>query len=188
MAEEVSSEAHGALRRALFLDVPYILDSLWRWGEFRTNRLGSVRIRRARTTTCCGLPGKAAPLRCLRSCACSPSSAPHLMRCARCGASEFAANIRFIVSTLLIVAALMLFTRVLNAVTFYLMRRAENPRGRTRAARKHAATVRSQTWRRPRKAPERRLHAVRVAIDRRAEASVGNLGASFVRCANAAGQ
>ena len=44
MAEEVSSKAHGSLRRALFQDVPYILDSLWRWVEFRTNRLGTVQF------------------------------------------------------------------------------------------------------------------------------------------------
>ena len=40
--EEVDTHAPGAFRRALFQDVPYILDSLWRWGEFRANRLGEV--------------------------------------------------------------------------------------------------------------------------------------------------
>ena len=42
MNEELKPKPPGALRSALFLDVPYILDSLWRWGEFRANRLGSV--------------------------------------------------------------------------------------------------------------------------------------------------
>jgi len=32
----------GALRRALFQDVPHILDSLWRGAEFKLNRIGSV--------------------------------------------------------------------------------------------------------------------------------------------------
>jgi hypothetical protein len=32
----------GSIRRALFQDVPYILDSLWRWTEFRANRVGQV--------------------------------------------------------------------------------------------------------------------------------------------------
>jgi len=32
----------GAARRALFQDVPYILDSLWRRTEFKANRIGSV--------------------------------------------------------------------------------------------------------------------------------------------------
>src|SRR5262245_41289574 len=42
MGEEVSAKPPGPIRRALFQDVPYILDSLWRWSEFRINRLGSV--------------------------------------------------------------------------------------------------------------------------------------------------
>ncbi|HLA70519.1 MAG TPA: hypothetical protein VK624_03345 [Steroidobacteraceae bacterium] len=32
----------GPFRRALFQDVPYGLDSLWRWTEFRSNRIGRV--------------------------------------------------------------------------------------------------------------------------------------------------
>jgi hypothetical protein len=46
MTEEVAApepvKAPGPLRRALFQDVPYILDSLWRWTEFRANRIGTV--------------------------------------------------------------------------------------------------------------------------------------------------
>ena len=44
MAEEQERRQPGALRRALFQDVPYILDSLWRWGEFRINRIGTVQF------------------------------------------------------------------------------------------------------------------------------------------------
>ncbi len=44
MNEQPTPKPPGALRSALFLDVPYILDSLWRWGEFRANRLGSVQF------------------------------------------------------------------------------------------------------------------------------------------------
>ena len=32
----------GPARRALFQDVPYILDSLWRRMEFKANRIGRV--------------------------------------------------------------------------------------------------------------------------------------------------
>ena len=56
---EVKPNPPGALRSALFQDVPYILDSLWRWGEFRVNRLGSVNSR-SLTATSCGPHGKAA--------------------------------------------------------------------------------------------------------------------------------
>src|SRR3954470_13259424 len=46
MTEQVAApervKAPGPLRRALFQDVPYILDSLWRWTEFRANRIGTV--------------------------------------------------------------------------------------------------------------------------------------------------
>jgi hypothetical protein len=44
MPEQGGASRPGALRRALFQDVPYILDSLWRWGEFRVNRLGTVQL------------------------------------------------------------------------------------------------------------------------------------------------
>jgi len=44
MTDEEKESPPGALRRALFQDVPYILDSLWRWGEFRLNRLGTVQF------------------------------------------------------------------------------------------------------------------------------------------------
>ncbi len=36
------SKPPGLIRRALFLDVPFIIDSQWRWVEFRANRLGTV--------------------------------------------------------------------------------------------------------------------------------------------------
>ena len=36
----------GPIREALFLDVPYIIDSMFRWGEFRASRVGVVDFER----------------------------------------------------------------------------------------------------------------------------------------------
>lgn len=40
--QERGTDDAGVLRETLFLDVPYLLDSLFRWTEFRGNRVGSV--------------------------------------------------------------------------------------------------------------------------------------------------
>ena len=124
MSEEPAANSPGALRSALFLDVPYILDSLWRWGEFRVNRLGSVNfddphdyvLRPAWQSGAFALFS----LMCLFAIFGPTSDALCALR-----GSQFAGYIRVGVSALLIVGALLLFLRVLNAVTFYLMRRAE---------------------------------------------------------------
>jgi len=186
MTEEPGPNSPGALRSALFLDVPYILDSLWRWGEFRANRLGTVEfddphnyvLRPAWQSGAFALFA----LMCLFAIFGPTSDALCALR-----GSNFAATIRVIVSAVLIVGAALLFTRILNAVTFYLMRRAENyateRRGaETRSDSPFANLAQAQEGR------ERRLNAMRVAIDRRAEASVGNLRRFFSALKNVQGK
>lgn len=186
MSEEPAADSPGALRSALFLDVPYILDSLWRWGEFRVNRLGSVNfddphdyvLRPAWQSGAFALFS----LMCLFAIFGPTSDALCALR-----GSQFAGYIRVGVSALLIVGALLLFLRVLNAVTFYLMRRAE-----TLATERRGADSRSDSpfanLAQSQQGSERRFHSVRVAIDRRAEASIGNLRRFFGAMRNVRGK
>src|SRR4051812_33586279 len=114
----------GALRRALFQDVPYILDSLWRWGEFRINRIGTVQfedphrfvLRPAWQCGAFGLYG----LMCLFA-----VFGPTWDAICSLHGFNFATSIRNTASAALFVAALLIFTRILNAVTYHLTRRAE---------------------------------------------------------------
>src|SRR5262245_17423551 len=167
----------GPIRRALFQDVPYILDSLWRWGDFRVNRLGAVDFEephrfllrpgwKCATFLFFALMGLFAIF--------GPTSDA---LCALRG-SSFANSIRAIVSFLLIFMALMLFLRVLNAVTFHLARKGE-----ILAATRAASASRSESpFANLAQSPsggERRFHSMRVALDRRTEASIGNLSRFF---------
>ena len=173
MTEEPPPRPPGALRSALFLDVPFILDSLWRWGEFRATRIGSVDfddphnyvLRPAWQSGTFALFS----LMCLFAIFGPTSDALCALR-----GSMFATSIRNIISFLLLFAALVLFLRVLNAVTFYLARRAENL-----ATERRGADSRSDSpfanLAQPQAGTERRFQSMRVAIDRRAEATVGNL-------------
>ena len=186
MSEEPTKDSPGALRSALFLDVPYILDSLWRWGEFRANRLGSVNFEDPHDYVL--RPAWQSGTFVLFSLMClfaifGPTSDA---LCALRG-SDFASIIRVVVSAMLIVGAFLLFLRVLNAVTFYLMRRAEylatERRGaETRSDSPFANLAQAQ------QGSERRFHSMRVAIDRRAEASVGNLRRFFAALKNVRGR
>jgi Patatin-like phospholipase len=177
MNMEVKPKPPGALRSALFQDVPYILDSLWRWGEFRANRLGSVQFEEPhgyvlRPAWQSGAFAMFA-LMCLFAIFGPTSDALCALR-----GSEFAASIRSIVSFLLLFVALLIFTRVLNAVTFYLMRRAEllatERRGAdSRSESPFANLAQAQTG------SERRFRSVRVALDRRTQEHIGNLNRFF---------
>ena len=177
MNEQPDPKPPGALRSALFLDVPYILDSLWRWGEFRANRLGSVQFDEPHDYVLRPAWQSGAFALFALMCGFAIFGPTSDALCALRG-STFAASIRAIVSFLLLLVALWIFTRVLNAVTFYLMRRAEILANERRGADARsdspfANLAQSQEGR------ERRFHAMRVAIDRRAEASVGNLRRFF---------
>ena len=177
MNMEVKPKPPGALRSALFLDVPLILDSLWRWGEFRANRLGSVQFEEPhgyilRPAWQSGAFALFA-LMCLFAIFGPTSDALCALR-----GLEFAASIRDIGSFLLLFVALWIFTRVLNAVTFYLMRRAEllaaerrgvDPRGDSPSA--NLAQEQSGS--------ERRFRSVRVALERRTRENIGNLSRFF---------
>jgi len=177
MTEEPAHKPPGALRSALFLDVPFILDSLWRWGEFRANRLGSVEfddphnyvLRPAWQSGTFALFA----LMCLFAIFGPTSDALCALR-----GSEFADTIRVIVSAVLLAAALLLFTRILNAVTFYFMRRAESLATERRGAESRSDSPFANLAQ-AQEGTERRFNRVRVAIDRRAEESVGNLRRFF---------
>ncbi len=168
--ERPTPKPPGPLRRALFQDVPYILDSLWRWTEFRVNRIGTVdfegehrfRLRPA------WLSGGFALFALM--CAFAVFGPTWDALCALRG-YDFAGDARDILSVLLYVAAFYIFLRVLNGVTYHLTRRAEQlapPSAPAPAALKLADTG------------ERRYHSVRVALNRRAEENIGNL-ARFLR-------
>jgi hypothetical protein len=167
----------GPIRRALFQDVPYILDSLWRWGEFQANRLGTVGFEdphhyQLRPAWKCGAFAMYA-LMCLFAIFGPTSDALCALR-----GSTFATNIRVIVSFLLLFVALMIFLRVLNAVTLYLARRAQvlakpAPSGESRSDSPFANLAQTP------EGGDRRFKTVRVELERRAEASFGNLSRFF---------
>ena len=128
MTEEVAAmepaPPPGPLRRALFQDVPYILDSLWRWTEFRANRIGTVDFQGEhrfilRPAWQCGAFVLFALM-----CVFAIFGPTWDALCSLRGI-EFATEIRNIASLLLYVVALYIFTRVLNGVTYHLTRRAE---------------------------------------------------------------
>jgi hypothetical protein len=165
MTETPTPKPPGPLRRALFQDVPYILDSLWRWTEFRANRIGTVDFEgehhfRLRPAWLCG--GFALFVLMASFAVFGPTWDA---LCSLRG-SVFAAHARNVVSALLYVAAFYLFLRVLNGVTYHLTRRAEmlTPGAPPAPAEAERADP-----------PERRYHAVRVALNRRAEENIGNL-------------
>ena len=177
MTDETGPEAPGALRRALFQDVPYILDSLWRWGEFRLNRLGSVQFEEPhayvpRAAWKCGAFGLYA-LVCVFA-----IFGPTWDALCALGGFGFITHVRNVTSLLLFVAAAWAFMRLLNAVTAQLTRRAEvmaalRPAIDTANASPFTGLAQAQAQ------TERRFQNVRVAIDRRAEEHVGNLKRFF---------
>jgi hypothetical protein len=175
--DEASPAAPGALRRALFRDVPYILDSLWRWGEFRLNRLGTVQFEEPhafvqRPAWKCGAFGLYA-LVCLFA-----IFGPTWDALCSLGGFGFITSIRNIASLLLFLVAALVFMRLFNAVTSQLTRRAE-----ILAALRPAIDVSNESpfvsVAQTQQRAERRFQNVRVAIDRRAEEHIGNLSRFF---------
>jgi hypothetical protein len=168
----------GPLRRALFQDVPYILDSLWRWTEFRANRIGTVDFQGEhrfilRPAWECGafvlfaLMGLFAIFGPTWDALCSLRG------------FDFANELRKIASLLLYAVALYIFTRVLNGVTYHLTRQAEqlateaHPKDSARGDSPFANLAQNQ------QRVERRFHRVRVALDQRTEENIGNLSRFF---------
>ena len=175
MAEEQERRQPGALRRALFQDVPYILDSLWRWGEFRINRIGTVQFDDPhhfvlRPAWQCYafilfvLMGLFAIFGPTWDALCSLRG------------FGFATTARSVASIVLFVVAALIFTRLLNSVTFHLTRRAE-----ILAAERPGAVSDSPfaNLAQTEDTGERRFRSVRVAFDRRAEQNIGNLNRFF---------
>jgi hypothetical protein len=177
MTDEVTPDSPGALRRALFQDVPYILDSLWRWGEFRANRLGTVQFEDPHGYVLRPAWKCSSFLLYALVCVFSIFGPTWDALCSLRGFG-FASNMRSIVSLLLFIGAALIFMRLLNAVTFQLTRRAEilgalRPPTDTSNESPFANLAQKQ------ERSERRLQNVRVVIDRRAEEHVGNLNRLF---------
>src|SRR3954463_4714349 len=177
MGEERTPRPPGAFRRALFQDVPYILDSLWRWGEFRVNRLGTVQFEDPhhyvlRPAWLCGAFVLFA-LMCLFAVFGPTWDALCSLR-----GFGFATEIRNIASLLMMLVAIVLFMRLLNAITFHLTRRAEIL-GSLRPAQDNANESPFPQPPAAQPAMERRLRRIRVLFDRRAEEHIGNLSRFF---------
>src|SRR5262245_56969515 len=177
MTVKSTPDAPGALRRALFQDVPYILDSLWRWGEFRANRLGVVDFDEPhryhmRPAWQCGAFGLWT-LMCLFA-----VFGPTWDALCSLHGYAFVTGIRSVTSLLLFFAVVVIFIRLLNVITFHLSRRAEV----LAALRPTEDTTNESPFEVPapgRPREERRLQSVRVAIDRRTQQHFGNLSSFF---------
>jgi hypothetical protein len=163
MNEQLGEKPLGPLRRALFQDVPYILDSLWRWGEFRVNRLGTVGFETPHDYRLRPAWQSGAFLLFALMCLFAVLGPTWDALCALRGVA-FAASVRTLMSVLLYLLAAWIFVKVLNVVTFHLTRRAEILGGESP---RHEASSGSRT--------ERRFQHFRVAVDRRTAAHVGNL-------------
>ncbi|HET9865210.1 MAG TPA: hypothetical protein VFP37_17345 [Steroidobacteraceae bacterium] len=176
MPEQGGASKPGALRRALFQDVPYILDSLWRWGEFRINRLGTVEFDEPHRYQMRPAWQSGAFALYVLMCSFAIFGPTWDSLCALHGFG-FMTGIRHVASALLVVVAALIFLRLLNAVTFQLARRAEilaalRPDTDPGNASPFANAAQ-------RAARGRRLRNVRVALDRRAEEHFGNLSRFF---------
>jgi hypothetical protein len=185
MTDEVKGKPPGALRTALFLDVPYILDSLWRWGEFRVNRLGSVEFEEPHGYTL-KPPWKSGAFVLFAIVCLFAIFGPTADALCALRGSNFVATARGILSLLLLILALAIFTRVLNAVTLHLARRAESlANERRRADTQGESPMANPAQTTEGRAP--RFHAVRAAFSRRTEASIGNLRRFFRALRNVRG-
>src|SRR5262245_30719335 len=173
MADELNPKPPGALRRALFQDVPYILDSLWRWGEFRVNRLGVVEFDEPhkyllRPAWQCGAFLMYA-LMCLFA-----IFGPTWDALCSLNGYGFVTGIRSVASLLLFFVVVLIFIRLLNLITFHLSRRAEV----LAALRPAEDTPNESPFANAAPLPpggERRLQNVRVVLERRTQEHFGNL-------------
>ena len=168
MNEELREKPLGPLRRALFQDVPYILDSLWRWGEFRANRLGTVGFEDPHDYHLRPAWQSGAFLLFALMCLFAVLGPTWDALCAFRGFA-FATSVRTFMGAMLYLLAAWIFVKVLNVVSFHFARRAEILA---------SERPRAQSPDPPRN--ERRFQHFRVAVDRRTEAHVGNL-TRFIR-------
>jgi hypothetical protein len=141
------SHEPGPIRRALFQQVPYILDSIWRHSEFALHRVGRVGF---------DAPN---PLQ-LRPGWMSVSFVMYALvglfaifgptLDALCSLADigFTANVRAVVSTILLIVAVLLFMLVLNATTWHLTRNTEDLADKACALdpHKHARRQRWNGW------------------------------------------
>jgi hypothetical protein len=114
----------GPFRRALFQDVPYGVDSLWRWTEFRSNRIGRVSFDDPhkfglRPAWKCG----AFILFALMAWFAVLGPTPDAF-CSLAGFA-FANQVRVVAAVLLIVVGLRVFLRVADWASVHLARQAE---------------------------------------------------------------
>ena len=177
MPDQGGATTPGALRRALFQDVPYILDSLWRWGEFRVNRLGTVEFEDPHRYVMRPAWQSGAFMLYVLMCAFAIFGPTWDALCALRGFG-FANTMRNVASVLLFIGAALIFMRLLNAVTFQLTRRAEilaalRPDVDASNESPFANLARTQEH------AERRFQNMRVALDRRAQEHLGNLSGFF---------
>lgn len=124
---EADSKEPGAARRALFQDVPFILDSLWSRAEFKANRIGVVRfeekegVERGLAVRSPWLSGVFVLY--ILVCAFSVFG-PTLDAMCSVDSTDFALNSRRMIMGVLALAAAWLFLKTLNAATFHLARKA----------------------------------------------------------------
>jgi hypothetical protein len=117
-------EVGRALNQALFQEVPFILDSLWRHGEFRANRLGSVDFRgqgelKVRAAWMSGAFGMFVFV------ATFAIFGPTLDAMCSVEDVDFARWIRLIAAGLLLVVAIVIFFPTVNSTSYHLWRKAE---------------------------------------------------------------
>jgi hypothetical protein len=112
----------GPARRALFQDVPYILDSLWRRTEFKANRIGHVDFENTHALVLrpAWLSG-AFILYVLVSVYCV--FGPTLDAMCSVDSTDFARNFRVVIVVVLALAALWVFIGTINSATFHLARK-----------------------------------------------------------------
>src|SRR3954467_11933017 len=112
----------GAARRAVFQDVPYILDSLWRRTEFRANRLGRGEFEtthelRPRSAWLSGI----FILYVLVSAYCV--FGPTLDAMCSVDSTDFAKNFRFVIVGVPVVTGIWIFLGTINSAAFHLARK-----------------------------------------------------------------
>jgi hypothetical protein len=112
----------GPARRALFQDVPYILDSLWRRMEFKANRIGRVDFEK--THELLPRPAWLSGVFILYVLVCTFSVfGPTLDAMCSVDSTDFARNFRVVIIAVLLLTALWIFFGTLNSSTFHLARK-----------------------------------------------------------------
>jgi len=172
-APDAPSENTGPLRRALFLDVPYILDSLWRKAEFKCYRLGSVNLAEPhelvlRPAWQCG-----AFVLFVIMCWFAVFGPTADALCALAG-DAFATRVRGVVGSLMFVGAGLLFLWMLNNLTARLTLRGEELAAANRAA-ANVAQREPARWEKAAAQGQKVAAAAGKLMSRQAEEYFGNL-------------